>query len=118
MPLPLPIHVPLPRKDFPVKTPCPELSIGTELDTITSALSSQSLSSIQAETFLEQLQSQIVAREPRNLLEPALISVPAPRALDLVFPFAVVGDKAYSTGRRVFEAENQTAVSGACGLKI
>jgi len=51
-------------------------------------------------------------------LEPVLISVPAPRALDLAFPFAVVEGKAYSTGKQIFEAENQAAVSGACGLKI
>ena len=43
-----------------------------------------------------------------------LISVPAPRALDLAFPFAVVEGRAYSTGKQIFEAENQAAVSVAC----
>jgi hypothetical protein len=52
------------------------------------------------------------------MLEPALISVPASLAIDLAFPFAVVEGKAYSTGRQIFEAENQAAVAGACGLKI
>ena len=51
-------------------------------------------------------------------LEPTLISVPAPRALDLAFPFAVIEGKAYSTGKQIFEAENQASVSRACGLKI
>ena len=101
-----------------IKTPRPDLSIGTKLDALTSAFSSQSLSSIQALKFLKQLQNQMVTREPRIILEPALISVPALRASDLAFPFAVVEGKAYSTGRQVFEAENQAAVSGACGLKI
>lgn len=50
--------------------------------------------------------------------EPLLISVPAQRASDLAFPFAVGEGKAYSTGRPVFEAQNQAAVSGACALKI
>ena len=50
--------------------------------------------------------------------EPLLIAVPTQRASDLVFPFAVIEGKAYSTGKQVFEAENQAAVSGASGLKI
>lgn len=50
--------------------------------------------------------------------EPLLVAVPASRASDLVFPFAVVEGKAYSTGRQVFEAKNQAAVSGASGLKL
>jgi hypothetical protein len=50
--------------------------------------------------------------------EPMLISIPAPRARDLAFPFAVVEGKACSTGKQIFEAENQAAVSAACRLKI
>ena len=38
--------------------------------------------------------------------------------MDLAFPFAVVEGKAYSTGKQIFEAENQAAVSAACALKI
>lgn len=51
-------------------------------------------------------------------LEPILISVLAPRALDLVFPFTVVEGKAYSIGKQIFEAENQAAVSVACAHNI
>ncbi|KAF2805180.1 uncharacterized protein BDZ99DRAFT_396734 [Mytilinidion resinicola] len=47
-----------------------------------------------------------------------LLLVPAPRALDLAFPFAVVEGKAYSTGKQIFEAENQAAVSMACALNL
>jgi hypothetical protein len=50
--------------------------------------------------------------------EPLLVSVPASRASDLAFPFAVLEGKAYSTGKPIFEAQNQAAVSGACALKI
>jgi hypothetical protein len=60
----------------------------------------------------------MLCREPKGLQEPMLISIPAPRASDLVFPFAVVEGKAYSTSKQIFEAENQAAVSAACGLKI
>jgi hypothetical protein len=38
-----------------------------------------------------------------------LILIPAPRALDLLFPFAIVEGKSYSTGKQIFEAENQAA---------
>jgi hypothetical protein len=68
--------------------------------------------------FLTWLQNEMVEQEPGEPLEPMLIPVPAPRALDLAFPFAVVEGKAYSTGKQIFEAENQAAVSGACALKI
>jgi hypothetical protein len=102
----------------PIKTPRPDISIGTELTALTSALSSQKLNSTEAQLFLTQLQDQMMFRETGGPKEPALISVPALRASDLVFPFAVVEGKAYSTGKQIFEAENQAAVSGACGLKI
>ena len=119
--MPPPAHFPFPEKEedrSPIKTPRPDISIGTYFMALTSTLSSQNLNSTEAQLFLTQLQNQMVLREPGGPKEPALISVPAPRASDLVFPFAVVEGKAYSTGKQVFEAENQAAVSGACGLKI
>lgn len=94
------------------------MSIGISVTALTSTPSSQNLSNAKAQLFLAQLQNQMVYREPGALQEPMLISIPALRASDLVFPFAVVEGKAYSTGKQVFEAENQAAVSGACGLKI
>lgn len=47
-----------------------------------------------------------------------LISVPALRALDLVFPFVVDEGKAYLTGKQISEAENQAAGAGACALNM
>lgn len=102
---------------YPIKTSRPDL-MGTELTALISALSSQNLTKVKARTFLDWLQNEMVEHEPNRPLEPMLILVPAPRALDLAFPFAVVEGKAYSTGKQIFEAENQAAVSGACGLKI
>lgn len=101
-----------------LKTPRPDISMGIQLTALISALSSQNLNKVKARKFLTWLQNEMVEQEPDGPLEPMLISVPAPRALDLAFPFAVVEGKAYSTGKQIFEAENQAAVSGACGLKI
>ena len=101
-----------------IKTPRPDISMGIQLTPLISALSSQNLNKIKARTFLTWLQNEMVQHEPDGPLEPMLIPVPAPRALDLAFPFAVVEGKAYSTGKQIFEAENQASVSAACGLKI
>ncbi|KAI4118279.1 MAG: hypothetical protein LQ338_007425 [Usnochroma carphineum] len=102
----------------PVKTPHPDLSMGIELEALASALSSQDLDEDKAAEFIEWLQNEMVQHEPDGPLEPMLLLVPAPRALDLAFPFAVVEGKAYSTGKQIFEAENQAAVSIACAHKI
>lgn len=106
------------KEPSPIKTPRPDISMGTQDTTLISALSSQILDNTRAKRFLEQLQNTIMPRESRGPQEPLLIAVPTQRASDLVFPFAVVEGKAYSTGKQVFEAENQAAVSGASGLKI
>lgn len=116
-----PPALPVPEKDAdrsPIKTPRPDLSIGTDLMALISALSSQDLNKVKARAFLDWLQNEMVQHESDGPLEPMLILVPALRALDLAFPFAVVEGKAYSTGKQIFEAENQAAVAGACGLKI
>ncbi|KAF1997753.1 hypothetical protein P154DRAFT_524611 [Amniculicola lignicola CBS 123094] len=101
-----------------IKTPRPDISMGIQLTALTSALSLRGLNKVKARTFLTWLQHEMVQRELDGPLEPMLLPVPAPRALDLAFPFAVVEGKAYSTGKQIFEAENQASVSGACGLKI
>ncbi|KIW75172.1 hypothetical protein Z517_11944 [Fonsecaea pedrosoi CBS 271.37] len=103
---------------YPIKNPRPDLSIGTDLTAFISALSAQKLNRAKATAFIHWLQNEMVQRVPKGPLEPMLLLVPAPRALDLAFPFAVVEGKAYSTGKQIFEAENQAAVSGACALKI
>lgn len=115
-----PPRPPVPKEGdrYPIKTPRPDLSIGTDLTALISFLSSQNLNKTKAAAFIDWLQNELVQHEPGGPLEPMLILVPAPRALDLTFPFAVVEGKAYSTGKQIFEAENQAGVSGACALKI
>ncbi|KAF1955589.1 hypothetical protein CC80DRAFT_87480 [Byssothecium circinans] len=106
-------------KEFsPIKTPRPDISVGIQDTALISTLSSQILDNTRAKRFLEQLQNTLIAREGGGPAEPLLIAVPTQRASDLVFPFAVIEGKAYSTGKQIFEAENQAAVSGASGLKI
>lgn len=114
---PPPILIPEKEDRSPVKTPLPDLSIGIDLDALISALS-QDLDEDKATEFIDWLQKEMVQHEPGVPLEPLLILVPAPRALDLAFPFAVVEGKAYSTGKQIFEAENQAAVSMACAHNI
>ncbi|KIX96365.1 uncharacterized protein Z520_08143 [Fonsecaea multimorphosa CBS 102226] len=103
---------------YPIKTPRPDLSIGTDLTALVSALSAQKLNKAKATAFIDWLQNEMVQHEPQGPLEPMLLSVPAPGALDLAFPFAVVEGTAYSTGNQIFAAENQAAISGVCALKI
>ena len=47
-----------------------------------------------------------------------LFSNPTQHFLELRFPVLVVEGKAYSTGRTLFEAENQAAVSGSSMLNL
>ncbi|KAL5375095.1 hypothetical protein PMIN04_012301 [Paraphaeosphaeria minitans] len=77
-----------------IETPRPDISMGIQLTALISALSSQNLNKVKARTFLTWLQNEMVQHEPGGPLEPMLIPVPAPRALDLAFPFAVVEGKA------------------------
>ena len=101
----------------PVKTPHPDLSMGIYLDALIFDLS-RDLDEDKATELIDWLQTEMVQHESGGPFEPMLISVPAPRALDLAFPFAVVEGKAYSTGKQIFEAENQAAVSMACAHNI
>jgi hypothetical protein len=122
--MPPPAFRPLPenvKETSPIKTPRPDISVGTKETALIfalSALSSQHLNNTGAKRFLEKLEDTMVSSERGGPAEPLLIAVPTQCASDLVFPFAVVEGKAYSTGKQIFEAQNQAAVSGACGLKI
>ncbi|KAF1814298.1 hypothetical protein P152DRAFT_456535 [Eremomyces bilateralis CBS 781.70] len=107
-----------PKERSPIKTPRPDISIGIQGTALISALSSQILDNTRAMLFLDQLQNTMRRRERGGPEEPLLIAVPTKRASDLVFPFAIVEGKGYSTGKQVFEAQNQAAVSGASGLRI
>ena len=75
-------------------------------------------SEVEVEQLLGDLQDKPKAREPGKPSEPVLVSVPAPRASDLAFPFLVIEGKAHSMGKTMFEAKNQVAVCGAYGLKV
>ena len=116
--MPPPAFIPHRAKETSlIKTPCPDFSIGTNQTALTSALSRALLNfnDIETERFLDRLKGGNMPNDPD---EPALIFVPTQRPSTLVFPFAVVEGKAYSTGKQIFEAQNQAAVSGVSALKI
>ena len=110
------------KETSPIKTPRPDITTGMKesalISALASALSSQNFSYTKAKQFLEKLQDTAMPSERDRPQEPALIIVPTQRESNLAFPSFVFEGKGYSTGKQVFEAENQAAVSGACGLKI
>ncbi|OAG39015.1 hypothetical protein AYO21_06735 [Fonsecaea monophora] len=122
--MPPPINCSLmekPKETFPIKTPRPDITVGIKEESLISALSiltPQDLNKTEAKRFLNMLEDTMIPSKRGGSMEPLLIAVPTQRKSDLVFPFAVVEGKAYSTGKQVFEAQNQAAVSGACGLKM
>ncbi|OAL34130.1 hypothetical protein AYO20_06585 [Fonsecaea nubica] len=114
-------HLEKSKETFPIKTPRPDITVGIKEESLISALSiltPQYLNKTAAKRFLNKLEDTMIPSERGGSMEPLLIAVPTQRGSDLVFPFAVVEGKAYSTGKQVFEAQNQAAVSGACGLKM
>ena len=98
IPLPLP---PLEQEISVVKTPCPEITIGPSLTTLVEKLKARDFGELEARDFLKALQNQQAFR-----LSPLQPTIP------MCFPRMVVEGKSYSTGRPVFEAQNQAAVSG------
>ena len=105
-----------------IKTPRPDITTGIKesalISALASALSSQNFNYTKAKQLLEKLQDTTMPSERDRSQESALIIVPTQRESNLAFPSFVFEGKGYSTGKQVFEAENQAAVSGACGLKI
>lgn len=123
MPPPTSRYIPEKAKEtLSIKTPRPDISIGPKepnlISALSSALSPQKFTSTRATRFLEEIQSTKMKIKEGQPEETVLIIVPTQRPSDLVFPFCVVEGKAYSTGKQVFEAQNQAAVSGACGVKM
>ncbi|KAL8918721.1 MAG: hypothetical protein Q9208_007192 [Pyrenodesmia sp. 3 TL-2023] len=88
-----------------VKTPRPDFTWGFHQSTITDALMKRGLPGPQANRFLAALQR-----------ERKLCSDPTQNFLEVRFPILVTEGKAYTTGRTLFEAENQAAVSGSSML--
>ena len=97
-PLPTP-----PKPAIPVKSPRPDITAGLCHSTIVDALVALGLDKVEASEILETLQEQQL-----------LCSDPVQQALNIRFSHMVVEGKSYSTGRPVFEAQNQAAVAGSC----
>ena len=97
-----------PRQDISiVKTPRPDITIGLRDTTVIDKLKAKGLRGLQASDFLKALQNQ-----------QDLCSNPLQPAYPMRFPSLVVEGKSYSTGRPVFEAQNQAAVSGSCMINL
>lgn len=95
------------NQDGAVKTPRPDVTIGLRHATIANALVARGLSKLRADSFLRALQR-----------KQKLYSDPTVDYLDVRFPIQVIEGKAYTTGKTVFEAENQSTVSGACMVNL
>ena len=87
---------------FPSKTPRPIITVGLRHSTVVDALVARGLSEIEAGTILETLQEQQV-----------LCSDPIQQKA-IQFSHLVLEGISYSTGRTIYEAQNQAAVSGSC----
>ncbi|KAL8727622.1 MAG: hypothetical protein Q9166_005930 [cf. Caloplaca sp. 2 TL-2023] len=94
-------------KQDAVKTPRPDFTIGLRHSTISNALMKRGLSKFKADDFLKVLQR-----------ERKLCSDPTQNFLNVRFPILVIEGKAYATGKTVFEAQNQAAVSGGCMVNL
>ena len=88
-----------------VKTPCPDITTGLHHHVVAAKLESVGVPRPHSGEFLKDLQ-----------YEKALISCPAQSSLLLRFPSLVVEGKSYATGKSLYEAQNQAAVSGSMML--
>lgn len=94
-------------KQDAVKTPRPDFTIGLDHSKISDALMERGLSEPKADKFLKVLQR-----------ERKLCSDPTQNFVNVRFPILVIEGKAYATGKTVFEAQNQAAVSGSCMVNL
>ncbi|MCJ1395354.1 hypothetical protein MMC18_008238 [Xylographa bjoerkii] len=106
MPPPSPLQQPRKGKSI-VKTPRPDITIGLRHSIVVKSLKAQGLDEVDADLFLRYMQEQ-----------QTLCSDPSQQATLMRFPLLVVEGKSYSTGKFVFEAQNQAAVSGSCMMKM
>lgn len=90
-----------------LKTPCPDITMGLHHDVVAAKLESVGVPRPHSDELLKDLQ-----------YEKAFISCPAQSALPLRFPSLVVEGKSYATGKSLYEAQNQAAVSGSMMLVI
>ena len=90
-----------------LKTPRPDITVGLRHATVVEAITAQGVNSVDADIFLKFLQER-----------QTLCSDPSQQSIPIRFPMLVVEGKSYSTGKFVFEAQNQAAVSGSCMLNM
>lgn len=106
-----------PRTDNPpIKTTCPDISIGLYTAAVVEALECHGINAVAANDFLDYLQQTMCRR--KATLETLHCSESTQRACTLRFPSLVVEAKSYATGNPVYDVQNQAAVSGACALEI
>ena len=105
---------PPPTPQWDVKTPRPDISIGLSNDAVVDALQSPDLTRKVAKNLLTAL----AAPDARNGGKPLLCLGSTKQEVQIRFPFMQVEGKSYATGRTIYEAQNQAAVSGACALEI
>lgn len=97
-----------PKQDIGgLKTPCPDITTGLHDRVVAAKLASVGVSKPQSDDLLKDLQ-----------FEKAFISCPGQPALLLRFPSLIVEGKSYATGKTLYEAQNQAAVSGSMMLVI
>ena len=106
-----PIMPPPPSPSQPaqaaVKTPRPDFTIGLRHSKVSNALVELGLSEYKADKFLQVLQR-----------KGKLCSDPTKDFSNIRFPILVIEGKSYATGKTVFEAQNQAAVSGSCMVNL
>ena len=90
-----------------VKTPCPDITTGLHHHVVAAKLESIGVTRPHSDELLKDLQ-----------YEKTFISCPAQSVLLLRFPSLVVEGKSYATGKSLYEAQNQAAVSGSMMLVI
>lgn len=105
---------PPPTPGWDVKTPRPDISVGLSNDAIINALHLLDLTKKDAKDILKAL----TAPDLRNGGKPLLCLESTPQNIQIRFPFMPVEGKSYATGKTLYEAQNQAAVSGACALEI
>ena len=101
---PSPPSLPPPQEDMlHVKTSRPDIAAGLRHSFVVKPLKVQDLNEAEASEFLQNLQ-----------LQKILCCDPAQQALSTRLSPMVVESKSYSTGKPIFEAQNQAGVSGSC----
>ena len=95
------------KQDIGIKTPCPDFTTGLRDRVVAAKLESIGVSTAYSDHFLRILES-------RNIF----ISCPTQSAMLLRLPSLVVEGKSYGTGKTLYEAQNQAAVSGSMMLVI